>query len=488
MNVVSNRLPRIMSRSRSGEWIARPASGGLVRALSPILRRTGGRWIGWAGGTEAVPLSALNSVEDGHEHSCAYAAVHLQPTDIHRYYEGFANSTLWPLFHGFTSRTQFIRANWEGYLEANHKFNDVCADHFRDGEVVWVHDYHLIPLASMLRRRMPTSRIGFFLHIPFPTVRDFAKLPWKTEILDFLLAYDLVGLQTNRDRDRLLACVERFETRAHHSTHGGRTVIGLHGRATAIGAFPIGVDFADLSSRAQSAEVETGVTKLRNHLNGRKLVLGVDRLDYSKGLLKRLESFDRLLQDNEELRNDTVMIQLVVPSRDRLPDYAKLRIRLEELVGRIIGRYARPMHCPLQYIYGSVSLDELLALYRSADIALVTPLCDGMNLVAKEYCAAQVDNEGTLVPSEHAGSAEQLSPAASVVDPTDVAGIAGTLAEALAQPVGETRRRMQQLRTIIRGSDVFAWSLNFMRALQQPLHSGSQAGFHGEHFEAASGE
>ena len=449
--VVSNRLPYSFKRSARGRWRAEQSGGGLVTALLPVLRDRGGTWVGWPGaiGPAGPFTAALRSA--GKRSGYRLAAVPLSQAEVRDFYQGFSNEIIWPLFHDLASLCNFDAAYWRAYGAVNAKYARAVHRHASPGDLVWVHDYHLINVGAELRGLGCAARLGFFLHIPFPPPDIFLKLPWRSELLQALLAYDLVGLQTGRDLDNLRACMR---------------ALGLAlPRGTQLGVYPISIDYNAFLRRAASAEVADKARELHRLLPNRRLVLGVDRLDYTKGIPQRLAAFGHLLARYPEMRGRVSLMQVVVPSREDLPQYRRLATEIEQLAGQINGHYARPGGwVPVWYEYRNLTRLELLAYYRAADIALVTPLKDGMNLVAKEYCTCSIEEDCVLILSEFAGAAAELAQGALVVNPHDIEGVAEALRAAYVMPASERAARMRRLRRAIRRHDVFDWVDSYLRA------------------------
>ena len=448
--VVSNRLPFAFKRVAGGRWRAEPGSGGLVTALLPVLRDRGGTWIGWSGATgEAREFSAALTAA-GDEAGYKLVSVPLGAAEVRDFYQGFSNEVLWPLFHDLTTLCNFDPAYWRTYCEVNRRYARAVHERAEPGDFVWVHDYHLMNLALELRRLGTRARLAFFLHIPFPAPDVYMKLPWRAPLLDALLEFDLIGFQTVRDRRNFMACAQ---------------ALGREARAEHIGAFPISIDYNAFMRRANAPDVAAKARELHELLPNRELVLGVDRLDYTKGITLRLLAFQDLLQRFPELRGRLSLLQVVVPSREDIPEYHRMKTEIEQIVGRINGAYARPGGwVPVWYEYRSLSRLELLAYYRAADIALITPLKDGMNLVAKEYCACSIEEDCVLILSEFAGAAPQLAAGALLVNPYDIQGVAEAIRTAHAMPAEERAGRMRRMRRSIRRQDVFWWVDSFLRA------------------------
>ena len=463
--VVSNRLPFAFKRDSQGAWRAEPGGGGLVTALLPILRNRGGMWIGWPGATgERAELEGALA-EAGASAGYSFGAVDLTPDEVRDFYLGFSNEIIWPLFHDLQSLCNFDPAYWRTYCRVNAKYADAIRAQSQPGDFVWIHDYHLMNVAAELRARGVRSQIGFFLHIPFPSPDLFLKLPWRDSLLRAMLEFDLIGFQTARDRRNFVQCVRLFVSDIEIEGRGHVLDARTRERSLRIGSFPISIDFGAFSRQAESPEVALKAQELHRLLPNRRLVLGIDRLDYTKGIPLRLKAFRNLLERHPGLREKVSFMQVVVPSREDIPQYHRLRSEIEQLVGQINGAFVRPGGwVPVWYEYRNLTRLELLAYYRAADIGLVTPLKDGMNLVAKEYCACSVEEDCVLVLSEFAGAAAQLGRGALLVNPYDVEGVADAIRDAYAMDPAERRSRMRRMRASIREHDVFWWVDSFLRA------------------------
>lgn len=462
--VVSNRLPYVLNRATDG-WSLHPGSGGLVSALAPALSNRGGMWIGWPGITDAAVDGlddALARVTKGSGYTLK--PVMLTPAEKEQFYQGFSNEIVWPLFHDLQTNCNFNPGYWAVYETVNRKFAHAIRTSSRADDFVWVHDYHLMNVARELRREGARSPIAFFLHIPFPPLDIFLKLPWRFQVLHALLEYDLIGFQTLRDRRNFIQCLRTLVPGATVLGKGQVIVASALGHDVRLGAFPIGIDYSEFARRAVTEEVLLLTGRLRADLPDRHVVLGIDRLDYTKGITLRLEGMRQLLARYPELHRHITLIQVVVPSREDIRQYHDLKMEIEQLVGEINGHFTQPGWVPIHYLFRNLSRVELLAYYRAADIALVTPLKDGMNLVAKEFCAANVDERGVLVLSEFAGAAAQLQKGALLVNPFDVEGTADAIARAVAMSAEERRARMRKLRRSVRDYDIFWWLDSFLRA------------------------
>jgi trehalose 6-phosphate synthase len=454
--VVANRLPVDRVSTPSGPtW--RRSPGGLVTALQPVLAARHGTWIGWPGYASPPGEPAIEPFElDGmRQHP-----VPLSADEIERHYEGFCNSSLWPLYHDAVEPPMYRRRWWEAYLRVNQRFADAAAAEAAPNAVVWVQDYQLQLVPAMLRERRPDLRIGFFLHIPFPPVELFAQLPRRVEVLRGLLGADLVGFQQPLAAQNFLRLTRHLldlRPRGDSVDVDGRTVLAR--------AYPISIDWAEIANLVSTPHVRQRAADIRRELGDPKTVLlGVDRLDYTKGIEQRLKAFHEMLAEGRLSVPETVMVQVATPSRERVEHYQALRVKVERQVGRINGDYGRVGIPAVHYLHQSYSRSELAALYCAADVMMVTPLRDGMNLVAKEYVAARADLGGALVLSEFAGAAAELRQAFRV-NPHDLDGVKDALLRAINVDPGEAARRMRAMRRHVRTHDVRAWARSFLMAL-----------------------
>lgn len=465
--LVSNRLPVVAKKDEKGRWQVKPGSGGLVTALAPVLRDRGGLWMGWPGASEEGQLDELLA-QAGEYAGYTFKGINLSQEEVEQYYLGFSNETLWPLFHDLQSRCTFEPSHWRMYQAVNRKFAQAIADCTEEDDHVWVQDYHLLLVAKELRAMGVDRKLLFFLHTPFPPLDIFMKLPWRTPILRAMLEYDLIGFQTLRDRNNFMYSAESLMKGLTHLDARRRvSVMPSKERETRVGIFPISIDFSDFASSARDFAVTQRVNEIRAESSGCKIVLGVDRLDYSKGIPLRLQVYKNLLERFPDLRERITFIQIIVPSRVDIPEYQKLKAEIEGLVGEINGEFSGPGWTPVQYMFRSVERSELLAYYRAAHIGLVTPLKDGMNLIAKEYCAANIEHSGVLVLSEFAGAASQLRGSALLVNPYDIEGVANTLNRAYHMGTDERRCRMRRLRNSIHKHDIFWWVERFLEAASE---------------------
>jgi trehalose 6-phosphate synthase len=460
--IVSNRLPVRIAR-QEGKISITPGSGGLVTALAPVLKDRGGTWTGWDG--DPLGEAPTRLLED-HSASTGYQLkpISLPSEQVRGHYYGFSNETLWPLFHDLLGHCRFSRQNWNTYREVNRKFAQTAAAEAAPGDFIWVHDYHLLLVGRYMAEAGVTATKGFFLHIPFPPWDLFMRLPWRTEIIRSLLAYDLLGFQTERDRRNFIRCVRSCFPASRVKGSPRNQVIDHGNRCIRLGAFPISIDYEAFSSVAASEEVSKKAWLIHENLPERKLLLGVDRLDYTKGIPERLEAFEVLLEKYPELRRKVTLVQIAVPSRTHVPEYQLMKENIDRTIGRINGRFTKDGWVPIHYIYRNLPRVELVSYYRTCEIALITPLKDGMNLVAKEYCASCVENAGTLILSEFAGAAVTLRKGALLVNPYNVEHVADQIREAYHMSRVEQHRRMSQLRREVQRNDVFHWVESFLEA------------------------
>jgi len=469
--IVSNRLPIALTRGVKGQWQVQPSPGGLVTAISPLLGKRGGLWIGWPGTLEKVHLDEILTVAS-RDLGYTLKAVSLTQEEIKEYYYGFSNEIIWPLFHDLQTRCNFDPAYWNAYQAVNHKFARVVAEHTRTEDYIWVHDYQLMFVAKELRSMGVDNKIGFFLHTPFPSLDIWVKLPWRTKILEALLDYDVVGFQTRRDRNNFVRCIEAVHKGIQTDARKQVCKITTPKREVGIGSFPISIDFKDFARQAMSPMVQGAARQLREAYPGQQIMLGVDRLDYSKGIPEKLKAFRNALKRFDDLLGKITLIQVAVPSREVVPGYQALRAEIEGLVGEINGIFTQPGWIPVHYMFRSMKRTELLAYYLAADAALVTSLKDGMNLVAKEYCAANVDKDGVLILSEFAGAADQLRGDSLIVNPYDIEGLAEAIHQAYHMSTDERQRRMQRLRNSVARRDVFWWVGSFLQTATIKRESG----------------
>ncbi|WP_433354363.1 alpha,alpha-trehalose-phosphate synthase (UDP-forming) [Microtetraspora malaysiensis] len=448
--IVANRLP--VDRVGESEW--RRSPGGLVTAIAPVMQRRDGAWLGWtgAGGEELKPFD-----HDGMH----LIPVPLSALEVELYYEGFSNATLWPLYHDVVATPVYSRVLWDAYRAVNDRFARAAADAAAPGAVVWVQDYQLQLVPAMLRRLRPDLRIGFFLHIPFPPAELFWQLPWRREILEGLLGADLVGFQRPGGASNFVRLCRRLLGLQNH-----RNELQVEGRTVRAEAFPISVDFGELDQLVREPHILARAKEIRAELGDPEhVLLGVDRLDYTKGIGQRLKAFGELLGDGAIQPGEAAFVQVATPTRERVAEYIRLRNDIELRVGRINGEYGMLGRQPINYLHQSYDKNELAALYRAADVMVVTPLRDGMNLVAKEYVSCRHDLRGALVLSEFAGAADELRQA-YLVNPYDIDGMKRAMLAAMRATPHELARRMRSLRRRVATHDVDKWAGNFLTALE----------------------
>ncbi len=437
------------------------SAGGLAVALQAALEETGGLWFGWSGKIDAEQSGKIHEVEQG---NIRYVTVDLSKRDHDDYYNGFANRTLWPLLHFRVDLVDYSRVTYAAYRRVNALFAEKLAPLLRDDDLVWVHDYHLIPMAKLLRELGVRCRLGFFLHVPMPSSDLLAALPQHQRLFEGLSSYDLIGFQTGRD-------LERFQDYVRLFGRGRVIENGIleteHGRRLRAGAFPISIDTGHIASQAAVAVNKPAVRRLAASLSGRALAIGVDRLDYSKGLPERFRAFGCFLRRHPEHRGRLTYLQIAPVSRGEVVEYQQLRGELEQLAGHINGAHAEPDWTPVRYVNRNYPHPSLTGFYRVARVGLVTPLRDGMNLVAKEFVAAQnAEDPGVLVLSTFAGAARELD-AALLVNPYDLDGVADAIATAVTMPLEERRERWQAMIALLRAHDVTAWRRSYLEALRE---------------------
>jgi trehalose 6-phosphate synthase len=456
--VVANRLPVDRVADGSGEQSWRRSPGGLVTALEPVMRRADGAWVGWPGqpGIEVEPFE----FEGTH-----LVPVSLSAEEIELYYEGMSNDTFWPLYHDVIAEPRYRRVWWDAYVKVNRRFAAAAAAVAAPGATVWVQDYQLQLVPRMLREARPDLVIGYFHHIPFPAYGLYSQLPWRRQVLEGLLGADVIGFQRAADAGNFARAVRRalrYPTKA-----SGITVPNDDGttRNALAKAFPISIDAASYVELARRPEIRARAAEIREELgNPKKILLGVDRLDYTKGIRHRLKAFGELLEDGKISVEEVTLVQVASPSRERVEAYVQLRDEIELRVGRINGDFDTMGHTAIRYLHQAYPREEMVALFLAADVMLVTALRDGMNLVAKEYVAARTDNRGVLVLSEFAGAADELSSAVRI-NPHDIDGMKDAIMRSIEMPAAEQGRRMRALRRKVLENDVARWSQSFLAAL-----------------------
>ena len=434
-----------------------PTVGGLVSALTPVFKAAGrGLWIAWSGSAGRLPHPR---VELPPEDPCfTLRLVHLSERDVSGSYYGFSNRGLWPLSHYFVGRCQFRSEQWQSYERVNEIFAAAVLEELRPHDLVWVQDFQLATLPARVRAARPDIPVGLFWHVPFPEPSVFGILPWRRTLLEGMLGSDVIGFHLQSYARNFLACVERFTDAAVDHDRG---TVQMDGHEVRVVAWPIGIEADLYESLARRPETELRAGRIRRQLGSAKMILGVDRLDYTKGILERLHGFERLLEHSPAFRGQVTFFQIAVPSRERVEEYRRMKREIDEAVGRISGRFTTGGWVPIRYVYQSMAPPELTAHYVAADLALVTPLRDGMNLVAKEYVASRVHDDGTLILSEFAGAAEDL-PEAVRVNPYNMDDVAEQIRHALTMPLEEIRQRMTALRARVKVHDIRWWLRGFL--------------------------
>jgi len=456
--IVSNRLPVKIIEEGDG-YTLKPSEGGLATGLASIHGQSQNRWIGWPG------ISVDHEAQKTHFTSLLSASrlipLFLDDEEIKGFYEGFSNEVLWPIFHYTPSYANYDLGNWETYVRVNEKFRDLILEHAGPDDTIWVHDYQLLLLPGLLRDALPDVSIGFFQHIPFPSQELFRLIPWRKELLRGMLGADLLGFHTFDDVRHFVSSATRLT-----ATNNNSNRLEVDGRTVFAEPYPMGIDAMRFAELSAEEAVRSRVEELKATFNGQKIILSIDRLDYSKGILQRLEAFELFLQENPAFHKQVTLYMVVVPSRDTVPQYRELKDQIDRLVGHINAHYGTYDWYPVAYFYHGYPVEEISALYNVADVCLVTPMRDGMNLVSKEYIASRIDETGVLILSEMAGAAKELIDAL-VVNPNDIHDIRKALLEALSMPVPEMKKRMKSMRTIVFKFNVQHWATLFMNRLQE---------------------
>lgn len=466
--IVSNRLP-LQVKLENDEISVTPSVGGLATGMKSVHRDSNGIWVGWTGLTSEEIDENLSKKVDAAVQKEQCVGVSLSEHDIEHYYYGFSNKTLWPLFHYFLEYTEFENEAWDTYKRVNQKFAEVVIDQIEEGDKVWIHDYQLLLVPQLIKAAKPDVPIGFFLHIPFPSYEIFRTFPKRKEILEGILGSDLIGFHTYDYERHFLSSVKRItnkEVKFNKITHDNRII--------KVDSFPMGIDYnkfenAAKENREQGKKEKTKVQRqLDEHLNeseSAKMVLSIDRLDYTKGIPNRVRAFEYFLNKYPEYKEKIRLIMLAVPSRSEVPQYQKLKRETDELVGRVNGKFSTVSWTPIWYFFRAMPFENLIDLYTSSDVALITPVRDGMNLVAKEYVATRTEQDGVLVLSEMAGASKELGEALTI-NPFNFEEIADTLKQAIEMPLNEQKRRMKSLQKRISRYTVERWAEEFMTALE----------------------
>ncbi|WPR75495.1 bifunctional alpha,alpha-trehalose-phosphate synthase (UDP-forming)/trehalose-phosphatase [Algoriphagus sp. NG3] len=454
--IVSNRLP-ISLRHRNGRFEFKPSAGGLATGLGSIYKEGENIWIGWPGNTVDDPEQRAEIILELHE--LKMAPVFLSREDVEEFYEGFSNETLWPAFHYFTQYMVYNPEHWEAYVRVNQKFCEAILKKAGPDDTIWIHDYQLLLLPQMLREVLPNATIAFFQHIPFPSYEIIRMIPWRKELLEGVCGADLIGFHTYDDMRHFLSAVGRITGLSNESGY-----IQAENRIINVDSFPMGIDYNKFAKQAKSKRTLRFVEEFGKQVEDQKLLLTIDRLDYSKGIPQRIQAFNQLLEQHKELHGKVSMIMIVVPSRDKVQSYKELKEEIDLLVGRINSEYSTLNWVPVHYFYRSFPFEELSAFYNMSDIALVTPLRDGMNLVCKEFVASKTDQTGVLILSEMAGASKELQDAI-LVNPNDRQGVVDAIFNALSMPQSEQIARMGSMQESLKKYDVFQWVKVFMDRL-----------------------
>ena len=458
VQVISNRLPVEIKKNISGGFNIRPSSGGLATGLLALSEHMSINWIGWPGN-----CNLNNQEKDGVGVILAKQKlfpIWLNSMDYEAYYKGFCNQILWPLFHYFPQIPVYSEASWESYKRVNQLFCDFIVSNYKPKDVIWIHDYHLMLLPKFLREKIPDAKIGFFLHIPFPHYEIFRQLPWAKEILESLGRSDIIGFHTQSYCDYFLEAVKMI-LKANKETKG----FSYQGRKVMVDKFPIGIGYKNFSQLKNKEEVSKLAKSIKSKYINQKIILSVDRLDYTKGIVNRLLAFEQFLKTYPEYKTKIALLELIVPSRAEVAEYSSLKKEIDELSGRINGQYGTPFWTPVKYFYRNLNLSSLVALYRVADIALVTPLRDGMNLVAKEFIASQGKDPGVLILSKLAGAAEQLDQAI-LINPHNINEMVHAIKEALEMDTIEKQLRVEVMKRCVKKYDILFWAREFLSSLE----------------------
>lgn len=458
--IVSNRLPFTIA-VKGGTARPEPSTGGLASGMRHLHDRGGALWIGWSGDLDRLSDERAAALRLELEAS-RFVDVPIPAEEQRIFYDEVSNGVLWPICHDRLDQLPLNVGGWDVYERVNRRFAETVVAQYRDGDTIWVHDYQLMRVPAMLREMLPDARIGFFLHVPFPNPEIFFALPTRRWLVEGLLGADLIGFHTRRWRGHFTAALRRLLGVEMDAD----STIRWQSRRVQLGIYPMGIDAAHIASVALSSEVNTERIRLRTE--GQRLLVGIDRLDYSKGLLRRLSAFADLLRRYPEWHERVRLIQVGVPSRGGIGSYDRFREEINELVGRINGEFSSARWSPVRYLHRSIPESLLVSLFRAADVMLVTPLRDGMNLVCKEFVASRIDEDGVLVLSEFAGAADELTEAV-LVNPYDAAGMADAMHEGLVMPGPERRRRMRLLRRQVMSSTVHRWAEGFLDALQSAI-------------------
>ena len=455
--IVSNRLP-VKITEQDGEYILSPSEGGLATGLGSVYKKGDNIWIGWPG--IDIPEDRQQEVTDKLA-GLNLIPVFLSQDEINLYYEGFSNEVLWPVFHYMVTYANFEQTYWDSYQSVNRKFKNIVSQHLNEGDTIWIHDYQLLLLPGLIRETQPHVTIGFFQHIPFPSYEIFRLIPWREDLISGMFGADLLGFHTFDDVRHFLSAASRLSM-AKISDN----VITYKERQIVVESFPMGIEADKFESLVNEPDVLEAIHSLKETINGHKIVLTIDRLDYSKGILQRLQAYELLLQLYPEYIDQLSLYMIVVPSRDTVPQYKELRDQIDQLVGNINARFRTLNWLPVHYFYRSFPIEFLAALYATADVCLVTPMRDGMNLVSKEYIASRTNNTGVLILSEMAGASKELNDAL-IVNPNNIGEVMRAIVQGVNMPVQEQKARMSVMRGIVKKFNIHHWVKNFMDKLEE---------------------
>ncbi|MBK8806574.1 MAG: bifunctional alpha,alpha-trehalose-phosphate synthase (UDP-forming)/trehalose-phosphatase [Bacteroidales bacterium] len=469
LHIISNRLPFQVNKLENTYSLVESV-GGLATGMKSVYKKLGGYWIGWSGiAHETISADESNTIDDLLKKEFCLS-VPLSSDEINLYYEGFSNNTIWPLFHYFTQHATYKHDDWDAYVRVNQKFADYALSVCNDDDTIWIHDYQLLLVPGMIKKANPNISIGYFLHIPFPSYEVFRLLPWRKELLEGILGADLIGFHTYDYERHFFSCVRRllgFDVNMNQINIGSRIVVA--------DAFPMGIDYNKFEAKAQEiiAKPDLEKTDFSKELERfieqfpeRKLILSIDRLDYSKGIPNRLKSFERFLAKYPEVVGKVTFVMLAVPSREQIEHYQQLKREVDELVGSINAKYREINYSPIWYFYRSMPFDQLVELYVKSEIALITPVRDGMNLVAKEYVASKINKKGVIIISEMAGASKEMCEAL-IINPNNEEEIADTLFQAMNMTDEEQIQRMSQLQLRLKRYDLFKWASEFIKGLDK---------------------
>ncbi len=460
--LVSNRLPVTAEKKRHRLQFTK-SSGGLATGLDSFYHFYDSAWIGWPGIAKEKLTETDTEQLNEHLRQNRCEPVMLQSSEIDHFYSGFSNKTIWPLFHYFPQNATYEQHQWHSYIKVNKLFRDAVLKVYKDGDLIWIHDYQLMLLPDLIRTAVPDATIGFFLHIPFPSLELFRLLPWRKEILDGMLGSDLIGFHTYEYIRHFLDCTRRLLGLEHLFNR-----INYKSRLIQTDVFPMGIEYDKFASVKQQPEIQNEIEKIRKNIGNNKLILSVDRLDYTKGIIQRLEAYDLFLDTNPSFREKVTMILVEVPSRTAVDSYQLLKVKTDEIIGRINGKHGTIGWAPILNLYRSLPFHTLAALYTASDVAVITPLRDGMNLVAKEYVATKTDSEGVLILSELAGAAREMGEAL-IVNPNSIEDIAQAIKASLIMDKDEKLMRIKKLQERLRRYDITKWAVDFTSKL---MHMG----------------